>query len=60
MIRRLGFHFSGEEGWLLENLVYIELSRRGGEIFYHNSGSTECDFVVNGCCPSKTPILTLC
>lgn len=46
MIRRLGFHFSGEEGRLLENLVYIELRRRGGEIFYHNSGTAECDFVV--------------
>lgn len=27
-------------------MVYIELRRRGGEIFYHNSGNTECDFVV--------------
>jgi len=46
MIRRLGFHFSGEEGRLLENLVYVELRRRGGELFYHNSGKAECDFVV--------------
>ncbi|TWV15134.1 ATP-binding protein [Bacteroidaceae bacterium HV4-6-C5C] len=46
LIRRLGFHFSGEEGRLLENLVYVELRRRGGEIFYHNSGKAECDFVV--------------
>ena len=46
MIRRLGFHFSGEEGRLLENLVYVELRRRGGEVFYHNSGKSECDFVV--------------
>jgi len=46
LVSRLGFHFSGEEGRLLENMVYIELRRRGGEIFYHNSGNTECDFVV--------------
>ena len=43
---RLGFHFSGEERRLLENLVYVELRRRGGEVFYHNSSNTECDFVV--------------
>ena len=30
----------------MENMVYIELRRRGGEIFYHNSGNAECDFVV--------------
>lgn len=46
LVVRLGFHFSGEEGRLLENMVYIELRRRGGEIFYHNSGNSECDFVV--------------
>ena len=46
LVSRLGFHFSGEEGRLLENMVYIELRRRGGEIFYHNSGNAECDFVV--------------
>ena len=33
LVSRLGFHFSGEEGRLLENMVYIELRRRGGEIF---------------------------
>ena len=46
LVSRLGFHFSGEEGRLLENMVYIELRRRGGEIFYHNSGNAECDFVI--------------
>ena len=46
LVSRLGFHFSGEVGRLLENMVYIELRRRGGEVFYHNSGSAECDFVV--------------
>ncbi len=46
LVSRLGFHFSGEERRLLENLVYVELRRRGGEVFYHNSSNTECDFVV--------------
>lgn len=46
MMLRLGFHFSEEEGRLLENLVFIELLRRGGEIFYYNNGTAECDFVV--------------
>lgn len=46
LVSRLGFHFSGEEGRLLENLVYVELRRRGGEVFYHNSGNAECDFIV--------------
>lgn len=46
MSSRLGFHFSGEQGRLLENLVFIELKRRTGEIFYHNSGNSECDFIV--------------
>lgn len=46
IISRLGFHFSGEKGRLLENLVYIELRRRGKEVYYHQSGNTECDFVV--------------
>lgn len=46
LVSRLGFHFSGEEGRLLENLVYVELHRRGGELFYHHSGRAECDFVV--------------
>lgn len=27
-------------------MVYVELRRRGYEIFYHNSGGAECDFVV--------------
>lgn len=46
LVKRLGFHFSGEEGRLLENMVFIELKRRGGEIFYHQSANSECDFIV--------------
>lgn len=42
----LGFRFSKDEGRMLENLVLVELKRRGKEVFYHNDGSNECDFVV--------------
>ncbi len=42
---RLGFNFSENKGRILENIVYIELLRRGKEVYYH-SGKKECDFVV--------------
>ena len=42
---RLGFNFSENKGRILENIVYIELLRRGKEVYYH-SGKKECDFVI--------------
>jgi hypothetical protein len=42
---RIGFAFSANHGRLLENLVYLELRRRGKEVYYH-AGKHECDFVV--------------
>jgi predicted AAA+ superfamily ATPase len=45
LIRKLGFNFSQNKGRLLENLVFIELKRRGFEIYYHE-GKGECDFVI--------------
>lgn len=45
LIRRIGFGFSENSGRLLENLVFIELKRRGSEVFYH-SGRGECDFLL--------------
>ena len=41
----LGFRISEDRGRTLENIVFIELKRRGHEIFYY-SGVKECDFVV--------------
>jgi len=45
LIYRLGFMFSEEKGRLLENIVFLELRRRGVEVFYH-SNLHECDFVI--------------
>jgi predicted AAA+ superfamily ATPase len=45
LVARLGFRFSENLGRLLENLVFIELRRRGKEVWYHN-GKHECDFII--------------
>lgn len=45
LVGQIGFGFSTNWGSQLENAVYLELCRRGNEIFYY-SGKSECDFVV--------------
>ena len=42
---RLGFRFTENKGRLLENVVFIELQRRGCELYYF-SEKYECDFLV--------------
>lgn len=42
---RLGFNFSENRGRILENIVFLELLRRGKAVYYH-SGKKECDFVI--------------
>ena len=37
--------FTEEKGRLLENVVFIELRRRGLDVFYF-SGKNECDFLI--------------
>jgi len=41
----VSFSFSEDRGQLLENLIYIELRRRGHNIFF-DKGKNECDFII--------------
>jgi uncharacterized protein len=45
LINFVSFAFSKNTGKLLENLVFIELRRRGVESFYHHA-KKECDFLL--------------
>jgi len=45
IITASSFRFSENTGRLLENAVFVELIRRGNDIYYHN-GKKECDFIV--------------
>ncbi|MDP2336748.1 MAG: ATP-binding protein [Bacteroidota bacterium] len=42
---RLGFNFSENRGRILENIVFLELLRRGKAVYYH-SEKKECDFLI--------------
>lgn len=44
-LRTVAFNFSENTGKRLENLVFIELTRRGREIYYHLK-KYECDFII--------------
>lgn len=45
IVHRLGFNFSQNKGRVLENIVYLELLRRGKEVYFY-SGKNECDFLI--------------
>ncbi|MDO4310288.1 MAG: ATP-binding protein [Prevotella sp.] len=45
IINRIGFNATENTGSLLENAVYIELMRRGCELYYY-AGKGECDFII--------------
>ena len=45
MRNTVAFYFSKDLGKLLENLVFIELKRRGQEIYYYKN-KKECDFII--------------
>lgn len=44
-LKTVAFNFSENKGKRLENLVFVELVRRGLEVYYHNK-KNECDFVI--------------
>ncbi len=45
MRKAVAFTFSHDLGKLIENLVFLELKRRGQEVYYFK-GKHECDFLV--------------
>ena len=45
LAKYLGFRITPDSGKLLENMVFIELKRKGKEIYYY-SDKKECDFVI--------------
>lgn len=45
LVLKLGFSFTENKGRLLENMVFVELKRRGHEVYYHQNKG-ECDFVI--------------
>jgi hypothetical protein len=45
IVNAVAFKFSENRGHYLENLVFIELKRRGSDIFYYKE-KKECDFLV--------------
>ena len=45
IIKRIGFNTTENNGVFLENLVFIELKRRGWDVYYY-ADKKECDFIV--------------
>ncbi|MBU3924640.1 ATP-binding protein [Patescibacteria group bacterium] len=45
MRNNVAFYFSEDRGRLLENMVFLELRRRGREIYYYKD-KNECDFII--------------
>ena len=45
IIKRIGFNATENTGVFLENLVFIEMKRRGWDVYYY-ADKKECDFIV--------------
>lgn len=45
LAKSIGFRASEDKGRLLENVVFIELKRRGHEIYFYKENK-ECDFII--------------
>jgi uncharacterized protein len=41
----VGFRFSDDIGRVLENIIFLELKRRGKNLYYHRENK-ECDFII--------------
>ncbi len=45
LAKLIGFRSSEDQGRILENVVFIELKRRGYDVYYHREDK-ECDFIT--------------
>lgn len=45
LAKSIGFQIGANRGRMLENIVYVELRRRGKDIYYHYE-KKECDFII--------------
>ncbi len=45
LAQAVGFRMSADQGRILENMVFLELKRRGKEVYFH-AGKKECDFII--------------
>lgn len=46
MINIVSTSFTEDKGYILENMIFLELRRQGKQLFYFNENKAECDFVV--------------
>jgi len=54
----VAFRTSSDMGRLLENIVFLELKRRGNEVwFYKSQGNQEADFLIN---PTHPELIQVC
>lgn len=45
LAKKIGFRTSEDRGRFLENIVFLELKRRGHDVYFHKENK-ECDFVI--------------